>query len=189
RRDGVRVPSGGAATFGPRVQALALSAPQHRLVAPLLALLRPLNPQLAILEAQLARGVAGHAAARRLCTVPGVGPGTGGAGVGRVTAAAVVATLDDVGRFASAGHGSVRRVGAARAELGRAATPRAAYEGGHPPGAVAACPSRLGLLAQSGDGGDGPASVGGAAGRTPRAGAGRRFAGAAARAPSPRRPP
>jgi hypothetical protein len=94
RRDGVRVPSGGAATFGPRVQALALSAPQHRLVAPLLALLRPLNQQLAILEAQLARGVAVHAAARRLCTVPGVGP---------VTAAAVVATLDDVGRFASAG--------------------------------------------------------------------------------------
>src|SRR5262249_30789055 len=40
RRDGVRVPSGGAATFGPRVQALALSATQHRLIAPLLALLR-----------------------------------------------------------------------------------------------------------------------------------------------------
>jgi len=39
-------------------------------------------------------GVAGHAAGRRLCTVPGVGP---------VTAAAVVATLDDVGRFVSAG--------------------------------------------------------------------------------------
>jgi transposase len=53
----------------------------------------PLNQQ-AVLEAQLARGVAGHAAGRRLCTVPGVGP---------VTAAAVVATLDDVGRFASAG--------------------------------------------------------------------------------------
>src|SRR5262249_21638297 len=48
RRDGVRVPSGGAATFGQRVQ-------------------------LAALEAQLARGVAANAAARRLCTVPGVG--------------------------------------------------------------------------------------------------------------------
>jgi len=93
RRDGVRVPSGGAATFGPRVQALALSATQHRLIAPLLALLRSLNQQLAVLETQLAREVAGHAAGRRLCTVPGVGP---------VTAAAVVATLDDVGRFASA---------------------------------------------------------------------------------------
>jgi transposase len=73
RRDGVRVPSGGAATFGVRVQALALSAPQHRVVAPLLALLRPLNQQLGALETQLARGVAVHAAARRLCTVPGVG--------------------------------------------------------------------------------------------------------------------
>jgi transposase len=91
---GYWLPSGGAATFGPRVQALALSAPQHQLVAPLLALLQPLNQQLAVLEAQLAREVAVHAAARRLCTVPGVGA---------VTAAAVVATLDDVGRFASAG--------------------------------------------------------------------------------------
>jgi transposase len=60
----------------------------------LVALLGPLNRQLAALEAQLARGVATNAAARRLCTVPGVGP---------VTAAAVVATLDDVRRFASAG--------------------------------------------------------------------------------------
>src|SRR5262249_54383565 len=59
RRDGVRVPSGGAATFGPRVQTLPLSAPQARLVAPLVALLKPLNRQLADLEAQLARGVAG----------------------------------------------------------------------------------------------------------------------------------
>jgi len=93
RRDGVRVPSGGAATFGQRVQTLPLSATQARLVAPLVAWLKPLNRQLAALEAQLARGVAAHAAARRLCTVPGVGP---------VTAAAVVATLDDVSRFASA---------------------------------------------------------------------------------------
>jgi transposase len=94
RRDGIRVPSGGAATFGQRVQTLPLSATQARLVAPLVALLKPLNRQLAALEAQLARGVAANAAARRLCTVPGVGP---------VTAAAVVATLDDVSRFASAG--------------------------------------------------------------------------------------
>jgi transposase len=94
RRDGVRVPSGGAATFGQRVQTLPLSATQARLVAPLVALLKPLNRQLAALKAQLARGVAANAAARRLCTVPGVGP---------VTAAAVVATLDDVSRFASAG--------------------------------------------------------------------------------------
>src|SRR5262249_32958391 len=93
-RGGGAVAGGGGAAVGPRMQALARSATQHQLVAPLLALLRPLNQQLAVLEAQLAREVAGHAAGRRLCTVPGVGP---------VTAAAVVATLDDVGRFASAG--------------------------------------------------------------------------------------
>src|SRR5262245_51588628 len=63
RRDGVRVPSGGAATFGQRVQKLPLSATQARLVAPLVALLKPLNRQLAALEAQLTRGVAAHAAA------------------------------------------------------------------------------------------------------------------------------
>jgi transposase len=94
RRDGVRLPSGGTATFGPRVQTRPRSATQERLVAPLVALLGPLNRQLAALEAQLARGVATTAAARRRCTVPGVGP---------VTAAAVVATRDDVRRFASAG--------------------------------------------------------------------------------------
>src|SRR5262245_22631343 len=80
--------------------------------------------------------------------------------------------------------GSVRRAGAARAEFGRAATPRAAHDGGQQPGAVAVRPSRVGLLAQSGDGGDSPASVGGAAGRTARAGAGGGCAGAAARAHS-----
>jgi transposase len=82
------------ALVGPRVQTRPRSATQERLVAPLVALLGPLNRQLAALEAQLARGVATTAAARRRCTVPGVGP---------VTAAAVVATRDDVRRFASAG--------------------------------------------------------------------------------------
>ena len=93
RRDGVRVPSGGASPFGPRVQALALSAPPHRLVAPLLACSGPSTSRPSWRRSSRA-GVAGHAAGRRLCTVPGVGP---------VTAAAVVATLDDVGRFVSAG--------------------------------------------------------------------------------------
>jgi len=94
RRDGIRGPSGGAATFGQRVQTLPLSATQARLVAPLVALRKPLTPQLTAIEAQRARGVAANAAARRLCTVPGVGP---------VTAAAVVATLDDGRRCARAG--------------------------------------------------------------------------------------
>ena len=121
RRDGVRVPSGGAAPFGQRVQTLRCRRPRRgwsprwwHCSSPSTGSWRPLRPS--------ARGVAAHAAARRLCTVPGVGP---------VTAAAVVATLDDVRRFARAGQvGGVRRAGAARAELGRAAPPRAAHEGG-----------------------------------------------------------
>ena len=82
------------ATFGQRVQTLPLSATQARRVAPLVALRKPLTRQLTAIEAQRARGVAANAAARRLCTVPGVGP---------VTAAAVVATLDDGRRCARAG--------------------------------------------------------------------------------------
>jgi transposase len=93
RQDGVRIPSGGAATFAPRVQALALTATQAAVVAPLLQILEALRRELAAVEATVARGVAQSPTACRLCTVPGVGP---------VTAAAVVATLDDVGRFAGA---------------------------------------------------------------------------------------
>src|SRR5262249_28833951 len=63
RRDGIRGPSGGAATFGQRVQTLPLSATQARLVAPLVALRKPLTRQLTAIEAQRARGVAANAAA------------------------------------------------------------------------------------------------------------------------------
>jgi len=93
RQDGMRVPSGGAATFAARVRALALTATQAAVVAPLLEVLAALHRELAAVEATVARGVAQSQAASRLCTVPGVGP---------VTAAAVVATLDDVSRFAGA---------------------------------------------------------------------------------------
>jgi len=62
-------------------------------IAPLLDLLGPLNHQLEVLDQELAQIVAAHEAARHLTTVPGVGP---------VTAAAFVATLDDVSRFRDA---------------------------------------------------------------------------------------
>jgi transposase len=92
RREGVRVPSGSAATFARRVQALALPAPLTAVITPLLTVLAPLGHALAAVDARLARHVRTTPAAQRLCTVPGVGP---------VTAAAFVATLDDVGRFTS----------------------------------------------------------------------------------------
>lgn len=61
--------------------------------------------------------------------------------------------------------GGVHRAGAPGTELGRAATARAAHQGGQPARAVAAGASRVGVLAQSGDCGDGTACMGRAAGR------------------------
>ena len=63
------------------------------MIAPLLDLLGPLNHQLEVLDKELERLVAANEPARHLTTVPGVGP---------VTAAAFVATLDDVSRFRDA---------------------------------------------------------------------------------------
>jgi len=91
RREGVRVPSGRAATFARRVEAVPLAPDLQAVIAPLLAVLASLNQALRRVEQRLARGVRTSPIGRRLCTVPGVGP---------VTAAAFVATLDDVGRFA-----------------------------------------------------------------------------------------
>jgi transposase len=54
RQDGVRIPSGGAATFAPRVQALALTATQAAVVASLLQVLDPLHRELAAGAVRLA---------------------------------------------------------------------------------------------------------------------------------------
>jgi transposase len=62
-------------------------------IAPLLDLLGPLTPQLEVLDQELEQIVAAREGARHLITVPGVGP---------VTAAAFVATVDDVTRFRAA---------------------------------------------------------------------------------------
>jgi transposase len=58
-----------------------------------LALLEPLNAQIAAADARLAQRAAGDPVVARLTTAPTIGP---------VTAVAFVATLDDVGRFESA---------------------------------------------------------------------------------------
>ena len=65
------------------------------MIAPLLDLLGPLNHQLEVLDQELERLVAAHEGARHLTTMPGVGP---------VTAAAFVATVDDGTRFRDAHH-------------------------------------------------------------------------------------
>jgi hypothetical protein len=87
RREGIRVPSGSAATFGRRREQVELSRAQAAVVAPLGELLVPLNAAIAAADAGMARRLAADPVARRLAATPGVGP---------VTAVAFVATLDDV---------------------------------------------------------------------------------------------
>jgi transposase len=94
RREGIRVPSGGAAAFGRRLAAVTLPPAQQVLIAPLVALLAPLNAAIAAADARVARRLTVDPVARRLATTPGVGP---------VTAVAFVATLDDGRRFARPG--------------------------------------------------------------------------------------
>ncbi|MGH7334393.1 MAG: IS110 family transposase [Candidatus Rokuibacteriota bacterium] len=90
RQQGYRVPSGSAEAFTTRVRALALPGSLLSLIAPLLAVMRHLNRQLAYSDATI-EPVAAHAErGQRLRTVPRVGP---------VPAAAFVATLDDGQRF------------------------------------------------------------------------------------------
>ena len=93
---GLRVPSGASHTFGARVAALELATQAPTLgaeLAPLLALLPALEAQLAASEARLATLAAADPVICRLATAPSVG---------LITAAGVVAVLDDITRFPSA---------------------------------------------------------------------------------------
>jgi transposase len=93
RQQGYSVASGRAEAFPTRVRALALPGPLLSLIAPLLAVMRHLNRQLAYSDETIERVTAHDERLQRLRTVPSVGP---------VTAAAFVATIDDVQRFPSA---------------------------------------------------------------------------------------
>ena len=95
RQHGYRVPSGSAEGFGRRVRALALPGRLLSQLAPLLAVLRHLTRQLAYSDATIERVAAHDERVQRLRSVPSVGP---------VTAAAFVATIDDVQRFRDAHH-------------------------------------------------------------------------------------
>src|SRR3989304_110469 len=90
RQQGYRVPSGSAEGFLSRVRALTLPGRLVSTIAPLLAVMRHLNAQLAYSDETIACVTAHDARVQRLRTVPSVGP---------VTAAAFVATLDDAQRF------------------------------------------------------------------------------------------
>lgn len=93
RRDGLRVPSSTSRTVAARVAALDLSPTLGAELAPLLALLPVLTREIAAADARLTALAAADPVIMRLATVPGVGV---------VTAAGVVAVLDDITRFRSA---------------------------------------------------------------------------------------
>jgi transposase len=90
RQQGYRVPSGSAEAFGPRVAAMPLPGRLLSTIAPLLAIMRHLNTQLAYSDHVIEHLAAHDARVQRRRSVPSIGP---------VTATAFVATLDDVQRF------------------------------------------------------------------------------------------
>jgi len=96
RREGLRVPGGASRGVVARVADLALATRAPTLgaeLAPLLALLPVLTREIAAADARLAALAAADPVVARLATAPGVGV---------ITAAGVVAVLDDVARFPSA---------------------------------------------------------------------------------------
>ena len=93
RQHGWRVPTGSAEGFIRRVLALSLPGRLVSELAPLLAVMRQVNQQLAYSDERIAAVARADDRVARLQTVPCVGP---------VTAAAFVATLDDAGRFTRA---------------------------------------------------------------------------------------
>ena len=93
RREGLRVPSGEAEQTAAKVARMELPDATAGELAPLLALLEPLNAEIAAADKRLSALASESGVVRRLRTVPGVGP---------VTAVAFVAALDDITRFASA---------------------------------------------------------------------------------------
>lgn len=93
RREGCRVRTGAPETFVTRVEEMALPPALKTTIAPLLGLFGPINDQIRAMDEELERVVAADPVARRLTTVPGVGP---------VTGAAFVAAVDDVTRFRGA---------------------------------------------------------------------------------------
>jgi transposase len=94
RRDGICLPSGSAAGFLRRLAQVTLPPAVQTVIAPLVAVLEPLNAAIAAGDTRVAAQVSAHPVVRRLCTVPGVGP---------LTATVFVATLDDITRFPRAG--------------------------------------------------------------------------------------
>lgn len=92
-REGLRVPTGSSGCFGERVERLGLPLQLAAEIAPLLAMLVPLNEQIGQLDEKLDELGRKDERVKRLMTMPEIGP---------VTAVAYVATLDEAERFRGA---------------------------------------------------------------------------------------
>lgn len=93
RRDGLRVAGCEAHHVAHRIAALELSDTLASELRPLFTMLAPLNEQIAAADRRIAALTKDDADVARLATAPSVGP---------ITAAAIVAIVDDVSRFRSA---------------------------------------------------------------------------------------
>jgi transposase len=111
RRDGLRVAAGHSAGFLKRLERVELSDALREELAPLVLLLQGLGEQIKAADERLAALAKEDEVVARLCTAPGVGP---------VTAASFVSTLDEAGRFAGPKQ--------ARAYLGLVPTERSSGE-------------------------------------------------------------
>jgi len=92
-REGLRVPTGSSGCFSERVERLGLPAQLAAEIAPLLAMLVPLNEQIGLLDEKLDELGRKDERVKRLMTMPEIGP---------VTAVSFVATLDEAQRFRGA---------------------------------------------------------------------------------------
>jgi transposase len=93
RREGLRVRTGTSACFGERVAELDLAPDLRAEIAPILRLLVSLNRQIKAATTGIAGIARKDQTVQRLCTVTGVGP---------ITAASFVATVDRADRFRGA---------------------------------------------------------------------------------------
>lgn len=93
RSEGLRLASGASETFAARVARLPVPMTVQSALQPLLDLITQLSAQITTADERVASLADADAVARRLQTAPGVGP---------VTAAAFVATLDRIDRFRDA---------------------------------------------------------------------------------------
>lgn len=93
RRDGLRVAASEAHLAARRIGVLELSDALRAELAPLFTVLEPLNAQIAAADRRIAAASEGDPIVALLMTAPSIGP---------ITASAIVATVDDITRFASA---------------------------------------------------------------------------------------